>query len=302
MRIESIKKILILGAGTMGQQIGFVCALHGYDVVIYDISETMLATAEKYIRKSTGTMGLYGAFTPQEYESAVKRIQYTSNPKEAADGVDLVNESVPEDPGLKGQIFSQFNALCPPDTIFTTNTSSLVPSMFAQATGRPDKFCALHFHVVNMTKIVDVMPHPGTSSETLETVIEFAKRIGQIPIALSSEHYGYVYNHMLMSLLDSALSIASRGVATVEDIDRSWMGVMNTAIGPFGIMDSIGLMTSYKITDFWANVKKDKKAMANAAFIKQYVDQGKLGIKTGEGFYSYPNPSYAHPAFISSNV
>jgi 3-hydroxybutyryl-CoA dehydrogenase len=172
--------------------------------------------------------------------------------------------------------------------------------MFADVTGRPEKFCALHFHVVNMTKIVDVMPHPGTSKDTMDTVIEFSKRIGQIPIVLNTEHYGYVFNHMLMALMDSALSIASRGVASVEDIDRAWMGVMNSHIGPFGIMDSIGLLTSYKVTDFWANVRKDKKAMANAAFLKQYVDQGKLGIKTGAGFYTYPNPAYAQPDFVSS--
>lgn len=300
MKIESIKKILILGAGTMGQQIGYVCALHGYDVVIYDISDEMLKTAERYIRKSTKTMGLYSTFSPEEFEAAPDRISYTSNPEEAARGVDLVNESVPEDPSLKGKIFSQFNALCHPDTIFTTNTSSLVPSMFAQATGRPEKLCALHFHVVNMTKIVDVMPHPGTSEETFQTVVEFAKRIGQIPITLKTEHYGYVYNNMLMSLMDSALSIASRGVASIEDIDRSWMGVMNTHLGPFGIMDSIGLLTCFKVTDFWANMKNDKKAIANAAFIKQYVDQGKLGIKTGEGFYTYPDPAYARPDFIGS--
>lgn len=300
MNIESIRKVLILGAGTMGQQIGYVCALHGYDVVIYDISDEVLEKSEKSIRKSTKTMGLYSSFSKEDFEAALERITYSSNPKIAAEGVDLVNESVPEDPKLKGKIFSEFNTLCSPGTIFTTNTSSLVPSMFADATGRPEKFCALHFHVVNMTRIVDVMPHPGTSKETLETVTEFARRIGQIPIVLGSEHYGYVFNHMLMALMDSALTIASRGVASVHDIDRAWMGVMNNHIGPFGIMDSIGLETSYKVTDFWANVRKDKKALANAEFLKKYVDQGKLGIKTGEGFYSYPNPAYAKPDFIGN--
>jgi 3-hydroxybutyryl-CoA dehydrogenase len=271
-------------------------------VVIYDISEDMLKTAEKHVRKMTKTMGIYSNFSQEEFLAAPDRISYTTHPEEAAKGVDLINESVPEDPKLKGDIFKKFHELCSPETIFTTNTSSLIPSMFAEASGRPEKMCALHFHVVNMTKIVDVMPHPGTSSETVDTVIEFAKSIGQIPIALNSEHYGYVYNHMLMALIDSALSIASRGVATVEDIDRSWMGVMNSHIGPFGILDSIGLLTCYKVTDFWANAKNDKKAKGNAEFLKKYVDQGKLGIKSGEGFYSYPNPSYMQPGFVSSNT
>ncbi len=298
MKADDIKRVLILGSGTMGQQIGYLCALHGLEVVIYDISEEILQKAARRIRKSKDSMSLYGRFTPEAIAAALARISYSSNPQKAAEGIQLISESVPEDPLLKGRVLQQFNALCPPETIFTTNTSSLVPSMFAEATGRPQKFCALHFHVVSLTNIVDVMPHGGTAPETVELVTGFARKIGQIPIVMNKENNGYVYNFMLMALLESALTLASRGIVTVEDVDRAWMGVMRAPMGPFGIIDTIGLATAHKITEFWAKVRNDKKALANAEFLRMYVDQGKLGIQSGEGFYTYPQPAYADPDFV----
>ena len=213
--------------------------------------------------------------------------------------MDLISESVPEDPELKGKIFAQFNKLCPERTIFTTNTSMLVPSMFAEATGRPEKLVALHFHDTRSTNVVDVMPHPGTDPEVTRLVHDFAVSIGQIVIMLHRENNGYVFNTMLSSLFTSALTLASHNVATIEDIDRSWMGVMHTPMGPFGIMDQIGLSTVWTITDYWAKKTGDVQAQANADFLKQYVDKGHLGFKTNRGFYSYPDPVYTDEDFLS---
>jgi 3-hydroxybutyryl-CoA dehydrogenase len=200
---------------------------------------------------------------------------------------------------LKGKIFAQFNKLCPERTIFTTNTSMLVPSMFAAATGRPEKLVALHFHDTRSTNVVDVMPHPGTAPEVNQLVHDFAVSIGQIVIVLHRESNGYVFNTMLSSLFTSALTLASRDVAGIEDIDRAWMGVMHTPMGPFGIMDQIGLSTVWTITDYWAKKTGDPQAKANADFLKQYVDRGHLGFKTNCGFYFYPNPAYTDQKFLS---
>ena len=128
---------------------------------------------------------------------------------------------------------------------------------------------------------------------------DFAERIGQIVIFVHREHSGYVFNTMLSSLFSSALMLASSHVAAVEDIDRSWMGVMHTPMGPFGIMDQIGLSTVWTITDYWAKKTGDAQAQANADFLKQYLDRGHLGFKTNQGFYSYPNPAYTDPEFLS---
>jgi 3-hydroxybutyryl-CoA dehydrogenase len=300
MDIKSIQKILILGAGTMGQQIGLVCAFHGYNVVVYDLKQDILENARKRIQKKADRWVVAGQFPATEKEPALTRITMTDNMDEAASGVDLISESVPEDPELKGKIFYEFHKRCKKETIFTTNTSSLLPSMFAQATGRPDRLCALHFHDISITKIVDVMPHPGTAPEVTQLVKSFAEAIGQIPIVLKKENNGYVFNNMLMALMDSALSMASDDIAPIHEIDRSWMGIMHTLVGPFGIMDSIGLDTVWKVTDYWARQLNTEKAKKNANFIKKYVDEGKLGLKTGRGFYSYPNPVYARPEFISN--
>ncbi len=146
------------------------------------------------------------------------------------------------------------------------------------------------------------MPHPGTSKQTLDLIQAFARKIGQIAIVLHKEHHGYVFNNMLSSLLSAALGLAANDVASIEDIDRSWMGVMHTESGPFGIMDSIGLKTIWTITDYWANKQNNPQALANAAFVKEYVDKGLLGEKTRQGFYSYPGPAYRKPGFLNGGT
>jgi len=299
MNIEDIRRVLILGSGTMGQQIGLLCALKGFDVVLYDLNQEILDKAMERIGRKAKKMVKMNQYTEIQADQAIARIVTTTDPETAAKDVDIINESVPEDPVLKGKIFAQFDKLCRQDTIFTTNTSSLLPSQFAEASGRPDRLCALHFHDTSMTNVVDVMPHPGTSAETMALVKAFAEKLDQVAIVLTKEHNGYVFNNMFMALLDSALGLASKDVTSVKEIDRAWMGVMHTFIGPFGLMDSVGLDTVYKITDYWAQKLNSPKAKANAAFLKKFVEQGKLGLKTGEGFYTYPNPEYIQPNFVS---
>ena len=298
MKIHDMRRVLILGAGTMGQQIGLQCAMHGYDVVYYDLSQAILDEALKRVAKLGSWYVSKGRLSEEDLEHALGRISATADPAEAAREVDFISESVPEDPELKGKVFSRFHKLCPERTVFTTNTSTLVPSMFAEASGRPEKLVALHFHDLRANNIVDLMPHPGTDPKVTALVHDFAVSIGQIVIMLRREHSGYVFNNMLSSLISSALGLASCNVATVEDIDRSWMGVMHTSMGPFGIMDQIGLSTVWTVTDYWAKKTGDAQAQANADYLKQYVDRGHLGFKTGQGFYAYPDPAYTDPKFL----
>lgn len=302
MKIEDLKTVLIIGAGTMGQQIGFISAAHGYDVVLYDVSAEML---EKALQRATALADHFvaaGRLTREAADAALGRMRTTRDPEDAGRDADLVSESVPEDPALKAKVFAQFNAVCPERTVFTTNTSSLVPSMFAEATGRPDRFLAFHFHDVKVTPVVDIMPHPGTSPEAVQLVTDFCEKTHLIAIHLQKENFGYVFNAMLMDLFKTAQTLAANGVSSVTDIDRAWMGIMHTEVGPFGIMDSIGLDTVWKVTDYWAEQLKDPQARANAAFIKQYVDQGALGLKAGRGFYSYPNPAFGQSGFVEGKT
>jgi 3-hydroxybutyryl-CoA dehydrogenase len=295
----AIKHVLIIGAGTMGQQIGLQCAMHGLDVTLYDIKPDILQSALERIDSYADGLVESGRLTAGEAEVALARIATTTDPQQAASQADLVSESVPEEPALKAAVFGQFNALCPPHTLFTTNTSSLVPSMIAGEVGRPEQFAALHFHQpVWDANLVDVMPHPGTSAETVTQLEAFARQIGQIPIVLRKENYGYVFNAMYNALNREAITLAANGVASVEDIDRAWMVVMKMPVGPMGMLDVVGLETAWHITDYWAKALDDPQLRVNADFLKTYVDRGWLGVKTGRGFYTYPDPAFAQPGFL----
>jgi len=302
MKLLDIKKVLIVGGGTMGQQIGFQCAAHGYVVSIYDIDEAALEKALHRLNAYAEYLITGGHLDRQTAENALGRITTTTNATEAAMDADLLSESVFEDPVLKGKVFAQFNQLCPARTIFTTNTSLLVPSLIAAATGRQDRFLAFHFHQPAWVgNIADIMPHPGTSAEVVTLVRDFAKAINQIPMVLHKENYGYVFNAMYSALNGAAITLAANGVASVEDIDRAWMGVLKAPAGPLGMLDVVGLDTAWYVTEYWANILPDPQLRKNADFLKQeYVDKGRLGVKTGHGFFTYPNPEYQEPDFLQN--
>jgi 3-hydroxybutyryl-CoA dehydrogenase len=298
MNAEEINRVLVVGAGTMGGQIALQCAIHGLDVSLYDVSAAALESGLARVRGYARHLIAEG----RADADVLQRLTPTTDLAVAAAAADLVSESVPEDPALKGRVFAQLHSLCPPHTIFTTNTSTLLPSMFAAASGRPERLVALHFHLpVWDANVADVMAHPGTAADVIETVTAFARRIGQIPIVAGRESSGYVFNAMLSALNDAALRLVAGGVAKVADVDRAWMGVMKMPIGPFGIMDAVGLDTVWKITDFWAGATGDPQLRANADLVRGYIDRGRLGHKSGGGFYDYPDPAFRRAGFLDSD-
>jgi len=292
MKIEDVRHVLVVGAGTMGRQISLQCATHGYNVTLYDIAPEALEAATGQLKEYAAHLVAWGRLSKKEADAALKRITTTSNARQAAHQADLLSESVPEDPKLKCRVFAQFNKLCPSRTIFTTNSSELIPSLMAGKTGRSDKFAALHFHQhVWEANVVDIMPHPGTSKKTVELLRAFAERIGQIPIMLKKEHPAYVFNNMLNALLMAAADLLLNDVASVEDIDRAWTGVTKMTHGPFQILDAIGIDLAWQISEMFAKLSGDPQIQARADFLKQYVDKGWLGVKSGRGFYNYANPT-----------
>jgi 3-hydroxybutyryl-CoA dehydrogenase len=299
---DEIRRVLVIGSGTMGLQIGLQAAAHGFDVVLHDADPAALAGVEQRLRGYGEAAVGAGSIDADALDRVLTRIECISDPAAAAAEADIVSESVPEDPVLKGRVLGQFNRLCPERAVFTTNTSTLLPSMFAAATGRPDRFAALHFHTpVWSSNVVDVMPHPGTSAETTECLLAFARRIGQIPIRLRRENFGYVFNALYTAINREALTLAANGIASVEDVDRAWMGIMKMPIGPFGMLDGVGLDTVWDITDYWARQTGDPQTRINADFVRGYLDQGHLGVKSGQGFYRYPDPAYQAPGFLESD-
>lgn len=301
MSIANMHTVLIVGAGTMGQQIGAQCAIHGYEVILYDVNSAILEQALRRTQKLLDYLVKIQKITAETAVAAAARLRCNVDLQVAAQA-DLVSESVPEDPELKGRILGQLNTICPAHTLFTTNTSTLLPSSFATPSGRPDKLVALHFHDTRVTDIVDVMPHPGTAPETVQRVIDFAVSIGQVPIVLKKENSGYVFNAMLSAWFQSAQTLAANEVTTVEEIDRAWMGVMRAPMGPFGVIDSVGIDTVWKVTDHQAQMTDSPQDRKNARFLAGYVQKGLLGQKSGQGFYAYPNPAYWHPDFMKGRT
>jgi 3-hydroxybutyryl-CoA dehydrogenase len=292
--LNDIKEILILGAGTMGLRIGLQAAMSGYQVVIYDLSDVVFEEAQKTQRSILGAMQKQGKVKPEQLDEIFDRIRWTTDLESACKNPDLVNESVPEDLAIKKELWAKVGAMCPARTIFTTNTSYMLPSMMAEDSGRPELFCAFHFHDVFLANVVDIMPHPGTVAWIPELLEDLGRSLKQTPVHIKTEFPGYLFNTMLVSFLGAAGHLVASGVASPEDVDRSWMGNFKMEMGPFGIMDSIGLETAWHVV----NNLKDSRSKRFAAFLREYVDAGKLGVKTGEGFYQYPNPKFKQEGFV----
>ncbi|MHA1729806.1 MAG: 3-hydroxyacyl-CoA dehydrogenase [Promethearchaeota archaeon] len=300
MKIEDIRSITIIGSGTMGLQIGIQCAMHGYNVRIFVRNPAKTEIVRDSLKKRIDWIVKRKVLDREEADQTIERIYLTNDPADAAKNADLISESVPEIPSLKRELFAKFNKLCPERTIFTTNTSSLLPSMLAESTGRPEKFLAVHCNnPVFITKTTDIMGHKGTSEEIFNLVVEFTRSIGLIPIILKKEQPGYIINSLLGVLFNKSLELVATGVATPQQVDKCWMATMAAPIGPFGIMDHNGLDVGWEMREQHAKKSGDKLALAIYQYLKSnYVDKGHLGRKTGQGYYQYPNPEYKNQDFL----
>ncbi|MFD6896421.1 3-hydroxyacyl-CoA dehydrogenase [Rhodococcus sp. NPDC060086] len=280
-----IRKVTVLGAGVLGSQIAFQSAYKGYEVTSYDISDEALAgarerfagLAETYKREVPGA-------TEQTVREAHERITLTTDLNGSVATADLVIEAVPEILSLKEEIYQKIGAAAPEATIFATNSSTLLPSDLKESTGRPDRFLALHFaNQVWRFNTAEIMGTPDTDPAVFATVVEFATAIGMVPIELHKEKAGYVLNSLLVPFLASAAELAEGGYADPEAVDKTWKIATGAPIGPFQIYDIVGLATPYNIM---AGGDGDQQKLA--VWLKEnYIDKGKLGLASGEGFYKY---------------
>jgi 3-hydroxybutyryl-CoA dehydrogenase len=290
----TIKNICILGAGTLGSRVALQAAISGFNVTVYDINQKSLAFSLSTMQKILRQLHKSGQNSKGQDLEIVARIKFTLDPREAVENADFINESVTEEADIKKIVWRQFGELAPEKSIFTTNTSYMLASMFAEDSGRPKRFCAFHFHDVFYSRVVDIMPHPETDPALIPILEDLGRKLNQVPVILKKENPGYIFNTMLMALLGAAGKLLTGEVASIEDIDRSWMVNFHMPMGPFGILDSIGLDTAWHVT----HKMPDRASVAFAALLKKYIDEGKLGEKTGEGFYSYPNPKYKEQDFV----
>jgi 3-hydroxybutyryl-CoA dehydrogenase len=189
--------------------------------------------------------------------------------------------------------------MAPAKTIFATNSSTLLPSVLATATDRPERFLALHFaNNIWRQNVAEVMRHDGTDPAVFDTVVRFAEGIGMVPVLIRKEQSGYIMNSLLVPWLIAAMSLAVEEIADPQDVDRTWMIATGAPMGPFAILDIIGLRTPMQVLGARAR-EGDETALRQSEWLdREYLKRNRLGVETGEGFYSYPNPEFSKPGFL----
>ena len=309
-----IKNVVVAGGGVLGSQIAFQSAYKGFNVKVWLRSEGSIERAKpKFERwKNVYLQTLEAMKTnPAAYargladspelsdeqiealkaqvEKAAESIVLTTSYDEAFGDADLAIEAIAEEPKQKIELYTEMQKHLPERTIVCTNSSTMLPSQFAEYTGRPAKYLALHFaNEIWKNNTAEVMGHPGTDPAAYEQVAEFAGKIGMIPLRLKKEQPGYILNSMLVPFLTAAESLLANGVADPETIDKTWMLATGAPVGPFRILDIVGLVTAHNIVVMNPQASDPETTPGKiAATLKKYIDEGKTGVNAGEGFYKY---------------
>lgn len=310
----SFEKIVVAGSGVLGSQIAFQIAYKGFPVTIWLRSEGSIERAQPKLERvrdiyletleamKTNPMaycrGLADSneLSDEEIDELKKKVvdaydnlTLTTSYEEAAKDADLVIETIAEDPKQKIDFYQELAKYLPEKTIVVGNSSTLLPSQFAEATGRPEKYLALHFaNEIWRNNIAEIMGHPGTDSKSYDEVVDFASDIGMIPIKVKKEQPGYVLNSLLVPLLTAANALWANDVADIETIDNTWKLSTGAPLGPFQIMDVIGITTVYNVNAMHPNANDlDTIEGKITAKLKEKIDAGKTGVNAGEGFYKY---------------
>ena len=310
----TIKKVVVAGGGVLGSQIALQSAYCGFDVTIWlrsegsierakpklerfkniyvDTLEKMKTDANAYCRglsKKTDLSDSEIDELKQNAKDAYNNIILTTSYDEAASGADLIIEAIAENPEQKIAFYQELAKHMDEETILVTNSSTLLPSMFAEYTGRPEKYLSLHFaNTIWENNTAEVMGHPGTDQKYYDEVAQFAEDINMIPLKLKKEQPRYILNSLLVPFLSAAEALLANDVADHETIDKTWILATGAPAGPFHILDIVGLTTAYNIIIMNPEAQDPNTTPGKIAkMLKEKIDSGKTGINAGEGFYKY---------------
>jgi len=285
--MTEIKNVVVVGAGAMGSQIGMLCALAGYAATITDIARDALDRAEAQLRQRMSRDVEKNRRTDAQVEEAFGRLTFSTDLTAAAAQADFVIEAAVEKLEIKRRLFADLDQVAPSHAILATNSSNIVSSRIADATGRPDRVCNVHFfNPALVMKCVEVVRGPQTSDETVATAVELARRLGKVPVLLDREIPGFIANRILGAVRDEAIFLLENGIASVEDIDTACRTALGYPMGPFELMDLTGIDIGYL-------TKKDRYAESGdpkdqpSKSVSALVERGDLGRKTGRGWYDY---------------
>lgn len=282
----TIKTVGVVGAGTMGSGIAQACASAGLQVILRDIDQRYLDASLARMEQSMSRLVEKGKLTAQDREQTLARIQTTVELRDMAPA-ELILEAALEDPALKKNIFSELNGICPAETVFASNTSSLSVTDIASGSGRPDRFCGIHFfNPVSVMKLVEIISGLNTSEATVEKAYELARALGKVPVHVKKDSPGFIVNRLLLPYMNEAAKLLEEGVASVEDIDTAVKLGLNYPMGPFEMLDMGGIDLSVVILDYFAR-EFSEPGYAPRLILRQMLRAGAAGRKSGRGFYDY---------------
>ena len=280
-----MKKVVVIGGGTMGLDIAQVFARKGFDVVVRDIKDEIIQASEARLNKGLDKLVAKGKMDEAGKQAILDKMSFTTDLNAAADA-DLVVEAAIENLEIKKSIFAELDAICKPETILASNTSSISITAIAAATKRPDRFIGMHFfNPATVMKLVEVIRGANTSDETYKAIYDLSVEIGKEPVEVN-EAPGFVVNKILIPMINEAADLLYTGVATAEGIDTAMKLGANHPMGPLALGDLVGLDVCLAIMDTLYNETHDPKYRASL-LMRKMVRAGKLGRKTGVGFYDY---------------
>jgi 3-hydroxybutyryl-CoA dehydrogenase len=285
MNGSSIRKVGVLGGGLMGSGIAQVAAQSGHATILREVSDALCAKARAGIDKTLAKGVEKGKVTAEERERTLANLSFSTEVAALKD-CDIIIEAVVEDLDIKNTMWKELDGLCPAETIFASNTSSLTIAAMAAATRRPDRMVGLHFfNPVPLMKLVEVVKTVTTSDTTFESAYQFARALGKEPIR-AKDNSGFVVNLLLVPYLIDAIHALENGVASIEDIDKGMQLGTGYPMGPFTLLDFVGLDTTYKIAEIMFDEYREKR-YAPPPLLKRMVMAGMYGRKSGKGFYDY---------------
>ncbi len=290
--------LCIVGAGFMGAQIALHCAAHGLTVWLADVSNDALDRAQAMHTQELNRRATAGTLDDMQKAAILSRLHHTRQIAEGAAGADLVIEAIVERVDVKRELFAELDRLCPPRTILATNSSSFPVSALEDATSRPDKVVNAHFYPpVWQRPLVELMGGTRTSEATMTRMMGFAHAVGLAPLVVNKESKGFLFNRVWRAIKRETLHLVDEGVASHEDVDRAWMISLNAPIGPFGLMDMVGLdvVRDIELSYFEAS---GNPSDAPPPILEDRIRRGDLGAKSGRGFYTYPHPAFQDPAWL----